>query len=288
MTIMRSLFKVTEMLKAAFVICLAFFVFAPFVVHAQDTAMGVPVVLVQPDSVTLEKGDVFNVSVVIENLAPNDGMVGYDFHLTWNNSILNALSMNEVLFHEITPQSEWDNIWQIRLTFNNTEGLAEDACTWMDSHGAIDGGYCPVNGISCNHTLAIITMEAIGTGTTTLQLPYVLVADLSANPLVDVENEHTLEVPKTDPSENVSFPEPTPTPIPENVSAILANLTLPPGITFVPATMDAQIVFPIQENVTGIQKQDAVEVTEVPFLILAMSGMFIALPAWWRRLRRED
>ena len=285
---MRSLLKATEICKAAFIICLALFVFAPFVVHAQDAAMSVPVVRVQPDSVTVKEGDVFNVSVVIENLPANDGMVGADFILTWNNTILNALNMNEVMFHSITPQNEWDNIWQIRKTINNTKGIAEDACTWMDSHRAIDGGYCPVNGISGNQTLAILTMEAVGAGSTTLHLPYVLVADLSANPLVDVENGHTLEVPKIDRSENVSLPEPTP--MPENVSAILANLTLPSANTVISdiVPMSAQIV-PSQENVTEIQKQDALEVIDVPFVMLAtIGGVFIALPARWRRVQRKQ
>lgn len=323
---MHSLFGITKVRKAAFVICLALFFFAPFVVHAQEAAMGVPVVLVQPDSVTVKKGDVFNVSVIIENLPANDGMDGADFILTWNNTILKALSMNEVVFHEIAPQSEWDNIWQIRLTFNNTKGEAEDACLWLDPHRAVDGGYCPVNGISGNQTLAILTMEAVEAGSTTLHLPSVLVADLRANPLVDIENEHTLEVPKIDPSENVSFPKPNPTPMPENVSALLANLTanwtyveftpciatppigevvpvqqnvtevVPASAQTVPSQNNVTEVVPMstrvapsQNNVTEIQKQDALEVTQVPFVMLAtMSGMFIALPVCWRRVRRED
>jgi hypothetical protein len=283
---MRSLFKVTEVRRAAFVICLVLFVFAPFLVHAQDATISVPVVRVQPDSVTVKEGDVFNVSVVIENLAANHGMLAVDFVLTWNNTILNALSMEEVMFHAITPQNEWDNIWQIRLTINNTEGSAEDACLWMDIPRAIDGGYCPVNGISGNHTLAIITMEAVGSGSATLLLPYVQVADMSANPLVNVGGL-TSEVPNTDYSGNVSLPESPPGP--ENDSDSFANLTLPSTTTVTQGMvpMSAQIA-PSQENVTEIQKQDALEVTDVPFVMLAtMSGMFIVLPARARRVQRK-
>jgi len=285
--IMRLLLKATRIRKAAFIVCLALFVFAPFVVHAQDATMSVPVVLAQPDSVTVKRGDVFNVSVVIENLASNDGMAAIDFRLTWNNTILNALSIEEVLYHTITPQSEWGNIWQLRLTFNNTEGMAEDACLWMDLHRAVDTGYCPANGISGNHTLAIITMEAVETGSTTLDLPYVEACDLDVNCLINVGGLAS-EVPNTNSLGNVTLPEPTPTPsVPENRSESLANLT---AIT---ATPDGAVpmcpqIFPSQENVTGIQKQDALEVTELPFLMLATVGcMFIALPARWTRVRRE-
>jgi hypothetical protein len=291
MTIMRSLVKVTGVRKAAFIICLVLFVFAPLVVHAQDVTMSAPVVLVQPDSVTVKEGDIFNVSVVIENLHANDGMCAVDFILTWNNTILKGLSIEEVLFHSITPQSEWGNIWQIRLTINNTEGSAEDACLWMDTHRAVDEGYCPVNGISGNHTLAIITMEAVGTGSTTLQLPYVQAADLDANCLINVGGLPS-EVPNPNYSGNVSLSQPSPTSQPssgaENDSES-ANFTLPATTTVSPDSVDMVPQIALSpENVNESQKQDAIEVTEVPFVMLAaISGVFIALPARWRRVRRQ-
>jgi len=182
-----------------------------------------PVVLVSPDSVTVRNGDIFNVSVVIENLAEDHGMVGAEFQVTWNSTMLKALNMYEVLFHEITPQSEWDNIWQIRLTFNNTKGIADYACSWMDIHGAIDDGYCPINGISGNHTLAIITMEAVETGSTTVNLPYVQVADVNATPLIGYGNAVDM-----DSSGNIVPRNPAPTPpisTNGNVTGVLSNLT---------------------------------------------------------------
>lgn len=175
------------MLKAAFVICLALFVFAPIVAQAQDGDESAPIVLVQPSSVTVKEGDVFNVSVVIENLAVNHGMVGVEFNLTWNNAILNSLGINEVLYHTITPQDEWDNIWQIRLTVNNTGGYAWYACLWMDTNRAIAGGYCPVNGISGNHTLAIVTMKAVAAGSITFHFSCVKVCDMNAQSLLNID-----------------------------------------------------------------------------------------------------
>lgn len=175
------------MLKAAFIICLAFLVFAPIVAQAQDGEVGAPIVLVQPGSVTVKEGDVFNVSIVIENLAVNHGMVGVEFTLTWNKTILNSLGMTEVLYHTITPQDEWDNIWQIRLTVNNTGGYAWYACLWMDTNRAIAGGYCPVNGISGNHTLAIVTMKAVAAGSITFHFSCVKVCDMNAQSLLNID-----------------------------------------------------------------------------------------------------
>lgn len=319
---MRSLFKVTKMRTAAFAVCFVLFVFAPFAVHAQDATVGVPVVRVQPDSVTVKEGDVFNVSVVIENLPANDGMAGGDFILTWNTSMLRAVSMEEMLFHTLTPQDEWGNIWQVVKTINNTGGYAEDACLWFDIRGAVAAGYCPVNGISGNHTLAVITMKAVGTGSTTLKLPYVLIADINAQALISVGTSDLAEQ-ITDPSWNATRPEPT---LPENVSALLDNLTVdwtcveitPCGVVAMPAQVVSSQEnmtgvaaappqdVPVQQNVTKavpmstkvipgqnsvieVQKQDALEDVEVPFVMLAMmSGVFMALPACFRRVRRED
>ena len=151
MVTLRSLFTTIKIPKAAFAICLALFVFAPIVVQAQDGNALAPVVLVQPDSVTVKEGDVFNASVVIENLAVNHGMYGVEFFLTWNKTVLNSLGMTEVLYHTITPQDEWDNIWQIRCTVNNTGGYAEYACLWMNMRRAVTNGYCPVNGSGQPH-----------------------------------------------------------------------------------------------------------------------------------------
>ena len=212
--------KVTKMPKAAVVICLALFVFAPIAARAQDGDACVPTVLVEPSSVTVKEGDVFNVSVVIENLAVNHGMAGIQFFLTWNKTVLTSLGMNEVLYHTITPQDEWDNIWEIRCTVNNTGGYAEYACLWFDLRRAVAGGYCPVNGISGNHTLAIATMKAVAAVSTTLHLSCVKVGDMNAAPLLNTdENAH--QTPNNTSSGNATLPQQTGI---NNSGAITADL----------------------------------------------------------------
>jgi hypothetical protein len=265
--------------KAAFAICLALFVFAPILVQAQDGNAYAPVVLVQPDSVTVKEGDVFNASVVIENLAVNHGMYGVEFVLTWNKTVLNSLGMNEVLYHTITPQDEWDNIWETRCTVNKTGGYAWYACLWLDMRRAVAGGYCPVNGISGNHTLAIVTMKAVGAGSTTLHFSSVVVGDMNAASLFNIdENAH--EPPDNGSSGNVSLPQQTRI---DNSSAITVDLpALPKMVPYSPQTV------PSLENMTEVQKQDALTITEVPIVMLAaIGGILTASPAHWRRCRKN-
>jgi hypothetical protein len=271
--------------KAAFAICLALFVFAPIVVQAQDGNACAPVVLVQPDSVTVKEGDVFNTSVVIENLAVNHGMYGVEFVLTWNKTVLNSLGMNEVLYHTITPQDEWDNIWEIRCTVNNTGGYAEYACLWLDSRRAVAGGYCPVNGISGNHTLAIVTMKAVGAGSTTLHFSYVKVADMNAAPLLNIdENAH--QPPDNGSSGNASLPQQTRI---DNSSVITADLPALPILPALPMIVPySPQTVPSLGNMTEVQKQDALTITEVPIgMLAAIGGILITSPAHWRRCRKN-
>jgi hypothetical protein len=281
---LRSLFTVIKMPKAAFAICLVLFVFAPIVVQAQAGNAGAPVVLVLPDSITVKEGDVFNASVVIENLAIDHGMAGVGFFLTWNKTVLNSLGMTEVLYHTITPQGEWDNIWQLRCTVNNTGGYAEYACLWMDMRRAVTSGYCPVNGISGNHTLAIVTMKAVGAGSTTLNFSSVEVGDMHAASLLNIDDSthYTPYYPGSDNagSGNASYPMGTPI---DNSSAItVVSPARPMIVPYSPETV------PSLGNMTEAQKQDALTITEVPIGMLAViGGMLITSPAHWRRRRKS-
>jgi hypothetical protein len=134
----------------------------------------VPTLHLLPENVTVRKGDVFSVSVVLDNIPSDPGMAGIEFIVTWNATVLNAVNMTEVLFHEVTPPSEWDNIWEIRNVINNTEGSVFYAYTWQDGNRARDGGYSPVSG---NHTLATVKFEAVGAGSTVLHFSDLVAGD---------------------------------------------------------------------------------------------------------------
>lgn len=80
--------------------------------------------------------------------------------------------MQEVVFHAVTPQLEWDNIWMVRHDVENDSLLY--AYTWSDIAQALDGGYAPISG---NGTVATITFEGIAEGQTTLHFASVRCGD---------------------------------------------------------------------------------------------------------------
>lgn len=100
--------------------------------------------------------------------------------LKWDPALLRAVNMKEIMFHEVTPETEWDNIWQIIHEVDNVIGTAEYAYLFVDGGRASEGGYLPING---NHTMALITFQVIATGNCTLNLTDSLLADPEASPI---------------------------------------------------------------------------------------------------------
>ena len=78
---------------------------------------------------------------------------------------MTALKLTEIVFHEVTPPAEYDNIWQLQNIIS--EGQAKYTYTWLDLARARVGGYLPISG---NHTVATIEFKALSEGTTTLHL----------------------------------------------------------------------------------------------------------------------
>jgi len=113
-----------------------------------------PPVVIDPDAL-------FNVSVKVDNLV---NLVAVQWSLTWDPTLLRAVNMTEIMFHEVTPQSEWDNIWQLWHTIDF--GMAKYAYLWLSRDRAETGGYFPISG---NHTMAIITFQVLGVGNCPLQ-----------------------------------------------------------------------------------------------------------------------
>jgi len=129
---------------------------------------------------TLGPGSVFNITVQLDSIAFHSGIMGVQFRLNWDPNILEAEKATEVMFHEITPQSEWDNIWTIGHQINNTGGYFSYAYTFIDPSEAISGGYAPIYG---NHTLAIVTFRVKAVGKCMFQLANCTVGDVYASPL---------------------------------------------------------------------------------------------------------
>jgi hypothetical protein len=86
--------------------------------------------------------DTIVINVTVANMA---GLCGLSFKLYFNGSLLMCTGFIENLFHTVTPQSAWSNIWQIKRAINNVAGYIEYVYTYMDLSQALHGGYAPIN-----------------------------------------------------------------------------------------------------------------------------------------------
>jgi hypothetical protein len=165
-------------------------------------------VFVDPSNTVLQSpplvsGNTFTVNVSIANIT---GLVGVQFRLTWDPTLLRCQDIQEVLFHTVTPVFSWSNIWNLQLAFNNTGGYADYAQTWKDTIAAVGGGYAPVNVTTANFpsegrlALATLTMRVGKTPpfrssvSCALNLSYVIAGDMNAHsiPLTAINGTYTL------------------------------------------------------------------------------------------------
>ena len=142
--------------------------------HAAEQA----VFRVVPVTQTVAVGEVFNVTIEVDLPSPN-GAAGFQLMLGWDPAVLTGVNLTEVLFHDVTPPSEWDNIWSLENEINNTAGYAFYAYLFQDTSRATDYSppYAPILG---NHTLAVVTLEGVGTGFSSLNFLGVKVGDVAA------------------------------------------------------------------------------------------------------------
>jgi hypothetical protein len=93
-------------------------------------------------------GTTFQVNITVANIT---GFVGSEVHLAWNATLLNCTSIQENLFHAVTPTDSWSNINPYLLKVNKTAGTADYAVTFLDISGAISAGYAPINVTTTNY-----------------------------------------------------------------------------------------------------------------------------------------
>jgi hypothetical protein len=126
-------------------------------------------------------GETFNVTIMV-TIPSSYAAEGFQFRVEWNSTVLNATTMMEGLYHSITPESEWDNIWKIAFGYNNTGRYADYAYTFLDTDRATEGGYAPIP--PGTYTVAIITFNGTGTGRCLLDFasdPPIVVGDLQGH-----------------------------------------------------------------------------------------------------------
>jgi len=134
------------------------------------------VVYVDPpkvESETLTPGSTFNVTVKVANIPADPGLAGLQFKLSWNSSVLNGVSMQEVMFHNVTPEAELDNLWKLKHIVANDS--VSYSYTYQDIDRARAGGYMPISG---NYTIAEIKLKVNGLGKTTLHFESVILGTI--------------------------------------------------------------------------------------------------------------
>jgi len=137
-------------------------------------------VYVDPPSV-VDPPVFFNVSVKLDNVAD---LAGVQWKLKWDPTVLAAVNISEVMFHEVTPRSAWDNIQRLWLDTDNVIGVARYAYDYTNGVEAKESGYLPISG---NHTMAIIGFQVTGVGNCSLDLVDLELVNMNADP-IDHEN----------------------------------------------------------------------------------------------------
>ncbi|MGD0495784.1 MAG: cohesin domain-containing protein [Candidatus Bathyarchaeia archaeon] len=120
----------------------------------------------------------FNVSVKVDNVSLSNNLVGIQFNLTWDQNLLQGVSMQEVVFHETVPPSDYGNIWALTSTVANNSVVY--AYTYHDLDAAMAAGYAPISG---NHTIANITLKVKGTGKCSLHFAISKLGDPVGSPI---------------------------------------------------------------------------------------------------------
>lgn len=146
--------------------------------RAEATTMKIYVDPPKIENEALIPNTTFNITVNVDDIPAPPGGVGVEFKLTFNVSVLKALSMQEVIFHEIMPPEEVEgNLWKLKHVLDNTNGLVHYAYTFQDNKLAISKGYAPFNG---SHIIARITMNVTGIGKTDLHFTVAKIGDPDA------------------------------------------------------------------------------------------------------------
>jgi len=133
--------------------------------NSRSRGAGQAVFQIIPATQTAAVGETFNVTVNVD--LPSPGAIGIQIKLTWDPTVLKGIGLTEVLYHNVTPPSEWPNIWTLQNSINNTAGSAAYAYSFINIPEAT--GYTPPYApISGNYTLAIVTLEGISAGFSSL------------------------------------------------------------------------------------------------------------------------
>jgi PKD repeat protein len=204
------------------------------------------VLSISPQTQTVGIGETFNVSIMI-SIPSSLPAVGVQFIVTWNSTFLTGDNITEILYHSITPESEWGNIAQYLSFINNSAGgglgAASYAFTWYRIPDAIDAGYAPITG---DHEVAVITFTGASTGYSPLQFALTTIGDNNANELPSSGVNGSMVVGNPRPAITVVSP------LNDSYSKVPVNLTVAvtKRVSWIGYSVDDQANVTLTTNVT--------------------------------------
>ena len=125
---------------------------------------------------TLLPNDTFTIDVKVENVPEDPGVVGVEFEISWDSTLLEGVSMVLPTGHFLEPDGDEGNVWKL---FHEVEpGYVHYAYTFLDITRGIERGYLPKSG---NGTLATIELKVIGIGSCVIDLYGTILGDPDGN-----------------------------------------------------------------------------------------------------------
>jgi len=118
---------------------------------------GTILVEIVPSTDDVAPGEQFYVNVTISNLDAEHDLVGIEFKIQWNTTLVTGVKMELPVGHIFQTAQDADNLWTIKKTVNDTldPNTAWYLITCSDLAAGYDAGYLPLtgSGVICKITL---------------------------------------------------------------------------------------------------------------------------------------
>lgn len=180
-----------------------------------------PTIYVNPPNIidpSLVIDSTFTVNISLRDVLTEHDLVGVEFKLYWDPSILEGMTIVLPPGHMFQAAQDDDNLWVIKKTIDKTAGIAWYLVTCSDLNRGYEQGYLPLVG---DGVLATITFKVKALGSTPLELGVHKLSNGLGNPIShNVEDGYFRNTPLPPPAEVYILPR------------SIKNVSLTPSSTF--------------------------------------------------------
>lgn len=158
----ENMFKLRKKLLFS-LISLAMVAFLSTVVSIPTAKATTILVDIDSSADIVDLGEQFHVNVTISNIEPAHDLVGIEFKIRWNTTLLTGIRMDLPAGHIFQAAEDDGNLWVIKKTIDNTAGEAWYMVTCSDLQQGYDAGYLPLvgEGVICKITFNATETEGI-------------------------------------------------------------------------------------------------------------------------------